>query len=807
MEKLIQLLSEMDNPVVIASKPVLDEIIKTLSEKKTLIKATFRSFQDAVSDLLGEYRVAARIELAKEENISPELAQIKLDNSLIASSEYQNAKIHELLRIKNKYRSYLNINPLAEKLYENRPVLLVEAFFESDSFQKALAIIRSKTTVINYRFENHKKKHKILEFADYKAEIESLVHRVAKLLASGVAAERIKIQKVPDTYLSYLKEAFLLADIAIDVSDNFSLYEYESIQDFLETLKKYPDEAPETAFEKALVLLNKENPLLKDLVRVLNLYVSETYPIRDIYDDLVFELKRATPTKESYSKQIVVADYQNHYLSEDDFLFLVGFNQDLFPNTYLDEEFLLDYERKKLGLFTSRDKNQAARMKALALLNGNAAVELSYSINHQGLKIPLSGLANMFDYEIEKTEREGCTYQPKLDQIRLGKLLDLYYRYSETGPELFRLYSTWPDISYRTYRHRFTGVDLEDIKLSLEKRLSYTAIDQYYRCSFLYYLERVLGIKRSSNDEALFIGNLFHSLLENLLSAGELENPEEFLKTKIQEYLSENEINLSAKDRFFIGKYLEILLRFHKFLQEEREYSSLKLVDLEKSFRIPLQDGFVFEGKIDKILAYNHGGEDYYVVVDYKSGGVDIDLNRMFYGLNMQIPIYFYLLLRSGVKLKFGGGYLQKVLPNTVFGRDPKLSYEEQFYRYFRKVGYSPDDRELLAKIDLNYENPKSTLQGIRITKSGFHAESKRFLLSEEDFQKIMELVETKIREALENIKNGAFNIDPKLLGKFDSCAYCSYRDLCFRDESDYQRLAEYKNFSFLRRKDDTEEA
>ncbi|HEY8395761.1 MAG TPA: hypothetical protein VIK96_03195, partial [Bacilli bacterium] len=149
MEKLIQLLSEMDNPVVIASKPVLDEIIKTLSEKKTLIKATFRSFQDAVSDLLGEYRVAARIELAKEENISPELAQIKLDNSLIASSEYQNAKIHELLRIKNKYRSYLNINPLAEKLYENRPVLLVEAFFESDSFQKALAIIRSKTTVIN----------------------------------------------------------------------------------------------------------------------------------------------------------------------------------------------------------------------------------------------------------------------------------------------------------------------------------------------------------------------------------------------------------------------------------------------------------------------------------------------------------------------------------------------------------------------------------------------------------------------------------------------------------------------------------
>lgn len=807
MEKLIQTILELDNPLIISGSPIINQIIKALSKQRKLVKASFRTFQDVIRDLIGEYSIDARIELARAEGLSPELAAIKLKNSLVVSSAYQNAKIHDLLRIKNKYRPYLKRNPLAEKLYENRPVLLVADFEESDLFFKALEIIKTKTNIINYRFLNKPRAQTILEFNDYKEEIDYLVQEVGKLLEAGISPDNIKIQKVPDAYLPYLKEAFLLTNIALEANVKKSLFEYEIVQEFLEELKKYFEEEAEVAFPKALAGFFEQTEIIPDLVRVLNLYLSTSRSVNELYQDLIYQLKISAPKADTYTNVIKISDYQNEYLATDDIVFILGFNQDLFPKTRRDDQFLLDYESEKLGLPTSREKNQVAKSKALALIYGNAKVNLSFAHNHQGLQIPLSSLADMLvEVKIEKAERPMITYAPELDQIRLGKLLDLYYRYSKTDNDLFTLHATWPELPYRSYSHQFTGIDVNDLSPLLKRKLSYTAIDQYYRCGFLYYLERVLNIKRNQNDDALFVGNLFHSALEAILAEERIDNPIEFLKEVIANYLQENEKVPTAKEKFFIGKYIEVLTRFYKFLQTEKEYSELKTYALEKHFSIPLKNGFTFEGKIDKILTYNHQGEDYFVVVDYKSGSAEVDLNMVIYGLNMQIPIYFYLLKHSGINFKFGGGYLQKVVPNTVFGRDPKYTYEEQFYRYFRKVGYSPENKALLEKIDLNYGNQMSTLQGIRLTKSGFHANSLKYLLTEEVFQDILTEVAEKVELAQQSIYQGEFPINPKLASKFDSCTYCPYRDLCFRDERDYQMLKEYKNLEFLRKKNDTKE-
>ena len=73
-----------------------------------------------------------------------------------------------------------------------------------------------------------------------------------------------------------------------------------------------------------------------------------------------------------------------------------------------------------------------------------------------------------------------------------------------------------------------------------------------------------------------------------------------------------------------------------------------------------------------------------------------------------------------------------------------------------------------------------STLQGIRLTKSGFHANSLKYLLTEEVFQDILTEVAEKVELAQQSISQGEFPINPKLASKFDSCTYCPYRDLCF---------------------------
>lgn len=804
MEKLIDMIEELENPVVVASPAVLEEIVKALSLKGRLVKAGFRTFEGFARDLLGEYGVEARIALAREEGISPELAEIRLENSLLVSGGSQNPKLRDLFRIREKYKQHLRINPLREKFYENRPVLLVGAFFESDRFQRALLEIKGKTEVINYRFPVRKQKHRILEFENSKEEIAHLVQSVARLLSSGTDPERIKIQAVPESYLPYLKEAFWLADIDIETPESHSLFELEYVQDFLWELRKHFDREAGEGFAQALEVL-KADESAKDLFGVLNPYLSGNFLVRDVFEDLVFQLKRAKAGRESFRNRILVADFRSRLLREGDILFVPAFNQDMFPETYLDEEYLTDSEREEIGLFTARDKNRAAREQALALLSGAAEVRLSCSRSHQGLRTPISGLVRHLDHEIVRPEPLAQTFAPRLDMVQLGKRLDLYYRYSETGEELFRLHATWPLLPYRAYSHGFTGVDGKDLGERLPRTLSYTSIDQYFRCGFLFYLEKVLRIKRKKNEEGLFVGTLFHFLLESLLEK-EPDAPEEFLREELQEYLKRENVPLDAKTRFFTERYLEILSRFYRYLQGEKEISELKTVALEKEFQVPLPGGFVLEGKIDKIQTYRHAGVDHYVVVDYKSGNADIDLNMIVHGLNLQIPLYFYLLSKAGISVRFGGGYLQRVLPNSVFGRDKKYSYEEQIYRFFRKEGYSPDDPEKLKKIDINYGNSTSRLKGIRITKSGFHADSKRFLLSEADFEKILTIVEKKIAEAVAGISRGDFQINPKSCGQFDSCRYCAYKDLCFRDERDYVWLKENENLAFLREKNAAEE-
>ena len=49
-------------------------------------------------------------------------------------------------------------------------------------------------------------------------------------------------------------------------------------------------------------------------------------------------------------------------------------------------------------------------------------------------------------------------------------------------------------------------------------------------------------------------------------------------------------------------------------------------------------------------------------LIDYKTGNADINLKYKDYGLNMQLPIYIYLINHSKLKnIKIAGFYLQKI--------------------------------------------------------------------------------------------------------------------------------------------------
>ena len=65
-------------------------------------------------------------------------------------------------------------------------------------------------------------------------------------------------------------------------------------------------------------------------------------------------------------------------------------------------------------------------------------------------------------------------------------------------------------------------------------------------------------------------------------------------------------------------------------------------------------------------------------IIDYKTGNANIDLKYIDYSLNMQLPIYIYLINNSKLKnIRLVGFYLQKIHLETP-KKENKSLYEIQ---------------------------------------------------------------------------------------------------------------------------------
>ena len=83
------------------------------------------------------------------------------------------------------------------------------------------------------------------------------------------------------------------------------------------------------------------------------------------------------------------------------------------------------------------------------------------------------------------------------------------------------------------------------------------------------------------------------------------------------------------------------------------------------------------------------------------------------------------------------------------------------------------------------------------MSSKGFYPYSK--VLSEQKLQKLEQITLDKIKEAIRDIQNENFSINPKRLSNnLIGCAYCNYQSICFRKEKDIVNLKELKASEFL---------
>ena len=462
---------------------------------------------------------------------------------------------------------------------------------------------------------------------------------------------------------------------------------------------------------------------------------------------------------------------------------MLNFNEGEIPITYKDEEYLTDNMQDEVLIETTTEKNKQSKISTINNIRNIKNLTITYKLSGNKKTYYKSNLINELSLEEEKKELNyDICYSTISNKLKLSELLDNLITYNEYDKNLDLLYSNYEDIEYLTFDNKFKGINKEDLKKYLNNNLtlSYSSLDNYYKCGFKYYIANILKIDIFNETYYTFIGNLFHHVLEKYYTGSK-----DYLH-EIDLYLKESKRKLTNKETFFLEKLTEELKFIITTIDEQLKPSKLDKILAEEKITIEknAELKITFKGYIDKILYEEKDGYNLTVLIDYKTGDQDIDLSLVPYGLSMQLPIYLYLAKNSKLKnIKFIGFYLQKILHNEISYKENK-KYEDEKRNNLKLQGYTIKDETILKEFDPHFNN-SSIIKGLKTTVNNDFFKSSK-MLSEEDIDNLINLVEEKINLASKEIINANFSINPKIINDLNrSCPYCKFKDICFVKDKD----------------------
>lgn len=744
-----------------------------LKDRKQLSSTQIMSMQEFLNKLLFHYDEKAIYYMMKTYHLKYDVAVVYLKNFVILletnSTLYQD-KINDLLQKKLLEKDTLfveNIKNKKLKIYD----------YPLSTFEKYIL----KKYQCNYEVELNpiqQRNYNIQVFDTVEEEINFVAISIIELLKQGVDVNQIKLMNVSDEYQTCLKRVFKFYHLPLE--EKYTLYGKKEVIDFVTKLKDSKD------LTLSLSQIEEKN-IQKKVIKILNQY-SFVKQVDDLLIEIIVsELKKTQISSHKLVNKIEITEQP----SSNDIVFLLGFN-DAFPRYFKDEEFLSDQVKKDHNIDTSIEKNVLLEEQTLRKMSKPEKIYLTYSKKIKNDVFQLSPLSEKINYTLKSDFQDSFYYSNLYNKIKLAKMLDEKNKFNITSPNLSLLYHHYPDIDYQKYNNEFTGIPALKLYQYLDNKLilSYSSIDNFYKCKFKFYLNNILKITPFEETFAIKIGNIFHHILEKC-------NREDFnYEQAFTEELSNMEFN--PMERVFLKKLKSDLKFIIDVIQKQNRFSKLTNEEHEKRIYVNKDKtiSITFMGVIDKVKYTEQDGNIYLAIIDYKTGNPITNLTKTLYGLDMQLPIYLYLLQNSNQfkNAEVVGIYLQKILNNEL-AYNPKKDYWKQKEEQLKLEGYSIDNPELISLFDTTYQDSE-IIKGMKTSKNGFYAYTK--IITKKQMENLYRLVEKNIDTAIDDILKADFKINPKKFDMENTCKFCPYSDICYKKEENYEEIKIPKNLDFL---------
>lgn len=765
-----------NNTLIVCPNATKIKILNEQMQDDKLYNIKFMTKEEFKNNYFYSYDDETLYYLLKKYNYNLDVAKIYLKNLYVIdeNKDYKNPKLVFLknLKIELLKENLLKQNKSFKEFIKNKNIIVLN-YYDLDKYEE-------EALHTNLVFPKTNLTTKVVECKSLEEEVNYVCLKILSLLGTGVDINKISLTNVSNDYYYTLNKLFKYYKIPLNIDFKDSIYTTKIVKDYLET--------------KELDLEDKNKLIINQkLVSILSSLSTLEDNTKEYYTLLIDKLKHTYIPVKKKNNAVNIKDLYSDTFTNDEHVFVLGFNQDILPKMEKDIAYINDALKSEVPLYTTSYLNKRNK-EALTYILGNIDnLYLSYKLSSPFSNFYKSSLITDLKLEIISPSLDKFNASDLYNRLRLAEKLDLYHLYGEKEYGLESLYSHYK-IPYNSYSNKYTKINTDTYLTNLPYplKLSYTSLNTYNECSFKYYIKYVLKLDKYEDTFAAFIGSLYHNIL-SLYEKTDFNFEEEYAK-----YLEKR--SLSLKEKLLLLRIKEDLLKLISVLKSQKLLTGFDNALYEKKIEVPLDKevSVIFTGTIDKIMYYQKIEDTYFSIIDYKTGSIDTNIEPMKYGLHMQLPVYLYLIHFSKVFTNpiFTGIYYQNILfsyPTWTSKKSKEEIYKDNLYLQ----GYSTTDTSILARFDSTYEKSEYIKSLSYDSEKGFGTYAKT--IDNNTLYNLITYTKNHISQKTDSILSSDFSINPKVYaGKNIACEFCGYQDLCYMKDQDQVYLDKVDDLSFL---------
>ncbi|HEY8889951.1 MAG TPA: helicase-exonuclease AddAB subunit AddB [Clostridium sp.] len=584
--------------------------------------------------------------------------------------------------------------------------------------------------------------------------------------------------------------------------------------------------------DQMVEVLGKETLSLEDFVKILSMGFS----------------KHQMGLIPSALDGVTISSVERIKSHEIEALYIIGVNDGVFPKASKEEGIFTDNDRiilKESGVELANDtKTEVFNEQFLiyaTITIPNKYLNISYPIaDYEGKtlrpSIIISRFRALFKGLVEESnitlsnERledhelyQVCAKIPTFNNLifALRKYLEDGY-ISDLWVQVFKWYQkdpVWKEKSNNMfegfdYKNEAKMLQKEKVKLlyGLKNYFSVSRIEKYEECPFAYFVQ--YGLKAKERKTFTFsspdLGSFMHSVLDNfskLVDKSEIKWAnldklwcEEKIASIVEKEASEGSsgyiLNSTPRYKYFTERLKRVLKKTIYVIVEQMKNSGFEPFGYEVSFgfeegdyppiRVELSTGETVNlvGRIDRVDKLINEGEEFYRIIDYKSGNKDFKLSDVYYGLQIQLLTYLDAMLRNESEISeepiFPAGILYFKIDDPVIKAKNNLDEEElekAIMKALKMKGLLLADTKIIREMDRNIEGA-SLVVPASIKKDGSLG-SRSSVATAEQFEMLLNHVKENLIKTCEGMLSGEIDIKPYKKKDTTPCSYCEYTSIC----------------------------